>query len=141
MAAPVRRSRRARAARRRSLRLAGRDNDLSTEQWQALKAAWGGCAYCGASGTALQRDCLQPVAHGGRYTLTNVVPACPTCNASKSDTEVTGWLRRKRLDEAGFLLRHQEITGELVERFLSPMTPPSSTYDEIPTAFSGQPQA
>lgn len=117
MAAPVRRTRRARAARRRSLRLAGRDNDLTTAQWRALQEAWGGCAYCGATGTALQRDCLQPVAHGGRYTLTNVVPACPTCNASKSDTEVTGWLRRKRLDEAAFLLRQREVSAVLTTRF------------------------
>jgi 5-methylcytosine-specific restriction endonuclease McrA len=117
MAAPVRRTRRARAARRRTLRLAGRENDLTTAQWQAIQDAWGGCAYCGVAGTSLQRDCLQPVAHGGRYTLTNVVPACPTCNASKSDTEVTGWLRRKRLDEAAFLLRQHDITAVLALRF------------------------
>ena len=123
MAAPVRRSRRARAARRRSLRLAGRDNDLTSEQWRALQEAWGGCAYCGATGTALQRDCLQPVAHGGRYTLTNVVPACPTCNASKSDTEVTGWLRRKRLDEAAFLLRQREVSAVLATRFAAVSEP------------------
>ncbi|PFG17343.1 HNH endonuclease [Propionicimonas paludicola] len=123
MAAPVRRTRRARAARRRSLRLAGRDNDLTSEQWRALQEAWGGCAYCGAPGTSLQRDCLQPVAHGGRYTLTNVVPACPTCNASKSDTEVTGWLRRKRLDEAAFLLRQREVSAALATRFAAVSDP------------------
>jgi Restriction endonuclease len=104
-------------ARRRKLRLAGRANDLTAPQWSALRESWGGCAYCGAVGTALQRDCLQPVAHGGRYTLANVVPACPTCNASKSATEVTGWLRRKRLDEATFLLRHHEIVAQLTMRF------------------------
>jgi len=123
MAAPVRRTRRARAARRRSLRLAGRDNDLTAAQWRALQEAWGGCAYCGATGTALQRDCLQPVAHGGRYTLTNVVPACPACNASKSDTEVTGWLRRKRLDEAAFLLRQRDVSAALVARFAAVSEP------------------
>ena len=25
------------------------DNDLTIEQWAALKAAWNGCAYCGAT--------------------------------------------------------------------------------------------
>jgi len=132
MAAPVRRSRRARAARRRSLRLAGRDNDLTAAQWRALQEAWGGCAYCGATGTALQRDCLQPVAHGGRYTLTNVVPACPTCNASKSDTEVTGWLRRKRLDEAAFLIRQREIGMALGERFIAATRSHSQVSAETP---------
>jgi disulfide oxidoreductase YuzD len=54
-----------------------------------------------------------PVSRGGRYTLENVVPACASCNASKHSSEVTGWLRRKRLDEAAFLLRHVEILREL----------------------------
>ena len=56
---------------------------------------------------------MQPVARGGRYTFGNVVPACPSCNASKCDGEVTAWLRRKRLDERAFLLRHAGITAEL----------------------------
>ena len=43
------------------------------------------------------------------YTLTNVAPACLSCNASKCNSEVTTWMRRKKLDEATFLLRHAEI--------------------------------
>lgn len=93
------------------------EHDLSTEQWDALKAAWGGCAYCGDSAKPLQRDCVLALSRGGRYTLTNVVPACGSCNSSKCNDEVTGWLRRKRLDERSFLLRHHEISGELAERF------------------------
>jgi len=30
------------------------DHDLSDAQWTALRAAWGWCAYCGASDTPLQ---------------------------------------------------------------------------------------
>jgi len=89
------------------------EHDLSPAQWTALKAAWGGCAYCGASGTALQRDCVQAISRGGRYTLGNVVPVCRSCNTSKCNTEVTTWMRRKRLDERAFLLRHVEITTAL----------------------------
>jgi 5-methylcytosine-specific restriction endonuclease McrA len=92
-------------------------HDLTDEQWAALQQAWGGCAYCGATDRALQRDCVLPIAHGGRYTLGNVVPACGPCNASKAGDEVTGWLRRKRLDERTFLLRHAEITTELWQRY------------------------
>lgn len=92
------------------------EHDLSADQWAALQAAWGGCAYCGESAKALQRDCVLALSRGGRYTLANVVPACGACNSSKCNSEVTGWLRRKRLDEGTFLLRHHEISGELTRR-------------------------
>jgi 5-methylcytosine-specific restriction endonuclease McrA len=96
------------------------EHDLSDEHWAALTLAWGGCAYCGATGTALQRDCVLPISRGGRYTLGNVVPACGACNASKCNTEVIVWLRRKRLDERAFLMRHREITASLALRFAGP---------------------
>ncbi len=88
-------------------------NDLTDEQWVALQTAWAGCAYCGGEGPALQRDCVLPISRGGRYTLDNVVPACRSCNTSKCNDEVTGWLRRKRLDEQAFLLRFAEIRRDL----------------------------
>ena len=78
-----------------------------------IRDAWGGCAYCGATDVALQRDCVQPISHGGRYTMENVVPACASCNASKHNDEVTAWLRRKKLDESAFLLRRAEILRAL----------------------------
>ena len=53
------------------------------------------------------------LSRGGRYTLDNVVPACRSCNASKCNDEVTGWLRRKRLDERAFLVRHVEVRRAL----------------------------
>ena len=93
------------------------ENDLSGDQWAALKGSWGGCAYCGESTSPMQRDCVLPLSHGGRYTLENVVPACGSCNSSKCNDEVTGWLRRKQLDESAFLLRHIEISRELLQRF------------------------
>ena len=107
------RSRRARAARRRTSRLKKVVNDLAPGEWAALQDAWGGCAYCGATDRALQRDCVLPVSRGGRYTLENVVPACRSCNTSKCNDEVTGWLRRKKLDEGAFLLRRVEILASL----------------------------
>ncbi|MEX2394299.1 MAG: HNH endonuclease [Actinomycetota bacterium] len=106
----VKRTRRARAARKRKLRMDRVEHDLTDEQWASLVAAWGGCAYCGKAVKGLQRDCVLPISRGGRYTLENVVPACASCNTSKWNYEVSGWLRRKRLDERTFLLRHIEIT-------------------------------
>lgn len=89
------------------------EHDLTDAQWVALTEAWGGCAYCGTQGISLQRDCVQPLCWGGRYTIANIVPACRSCNASKCNSEVTGWLRRKRLDEQRFLLRRHAILQQI----------------------------
>lgn len=59
---------------------------------------------------------MQPIARGGRYTLDNIVPACGPCNASKSNDEVTSWMRRKKLDERGFLARFVAVRAGLAQR-------------------------
>lgn len=89
------------------------EHDLTDDQWVELQEAWGGCAYCGAVGPALQKDTMLPISRGGRYTLANVVPACASCNASKCNLEVTTWLRRKKLDEGAFLVRQAAVAREL----------------------------
>lgn len=119
------RTRRARAARKRKRRMDRVEHDLSDEQWRALREAWGGCAYCGAADKPLQRDCVLALSRGGRYTLDNIVPACGSCNASKCNDEVTGWLRRKRYDERAFLLRHVEVAAAMAVRF------PDEPEDEL----------
>jgi len=93
------------------------DNDLSEEQWTAIKLAWSGCAYCGIDDSLLQKDCVLPLSRGGRYTLENIVPACRSCNASKCNYEVTTWMRRKKLDEKEFLVAHFESRRTLVSQF------------------------
>jgi 5-methylcytosine-specific restriction endonuclease McrA len=107
------RTRAATYARRRKRRMALVEHDLTEEQWLALMEAWAGCAYCGGDGAALQKDTMLPISRGGRYTLTNVVPACLPCNASKCNTEVTTWLRRKKRDDGAFLVRQLEIARSL----------------------------
>ncbi|WP_241037604.1 HNH endonuclease [Blastococcus litoris] len=118
----------ARYARKRKRRMQLVEHDLSAEQWAVLQETWGGCAYCGATGVPLQRDCVLPVSRGGRYTLDNIAPACRSCNASKCNDEVTGWLRRKRLDERAFLARHVEIRAALALRFAA-SPPPGETVE------------
>ena len=110
----VSQSRRARASRKRKRRMDAADNDLTPLQWSQIRAAWAGCAYCRAVGVSLQRDCVLPLSRGGRYTVENIVPACRSCNASKSNDEVTSWMRRKKLDERAFLLRHRAYLDSLV---------------------------
>ncbi len=115
------------------------EHDLSDDQWNALKAAWGGCAYCGATDKPLQRDCVQALSRGGRYTLDNLAPACGSCNASKCNDEVTAWLRRKRLDERAFLVRHVEIQAMLALQLTATPTNAGGTHARDP--HHGQPSS
>ncbi|MBI3217300.1 MAG: HNH endonuclease [Mycobacterium sp.] len=108
-------SRAVRYSRRRRRRIAQNTHDLTVAQWTALVAAWEGCAYCRATGTALQKDCVLPISRGGRYELANVVPSCRSCNASKCNAEVTTWMRRKKLDEREFLTRWVQISRMLAD--------------------------
>ncbi|KLI07219.1 hypothetical protein ACT17_00210 [Mycolicibacterium conceptionense] len=110
----VSRTRAARAARKRKRRMDLVVHDLTDEQWAAIQAAWGGCAYCRSTTGPFQKDCVMAISRGGRYTVDNVVPACGSCNASKCNFEVSTWMRRKRLDERAFLTRYVEIRNELV---------------------------
>jgi hypothetical protein len=81
-----------------------------------------GVAYCGVTGQALQRDCVQALSRVDCYTLENILTACGPCNTSKCNGEVTGWLRRKWLNEAGLLLRDSQIKSALAVQF-SPIIP------------------
>lgn len=114
---PGRTTKKARAAKRRTRRLAQKMHDLTDAQWAAVQESWAGCAYCGESGKPLQRDCVLPISRGGRYTLGNVVAACASCNASKCNREVTTWLRRTGRDEETFLVRFAIVREQLAERF------------------------
>ncbi|MFD5179706.1 HNH endonuclease [Nocardia sp. NPDC058379] len=125
-------SRQVRAARKRKKRMARVTHDLTDAQWDALQTSWGGCAYCGSPASALQKDCVQAISRGGRYTLGNVVPACGSCNSSKCNAEVTGWLRRKKLDERSFLLRHYEIAADLTTRFAENPPEDQRSGDSVP---------
>jgi hypothetical protein len=56
----------------------------------------GHCAYCGEVIVDLEGDHFIPVASADcpGTTLTNMVPACRSCNASKNDSEPTSWIGR-----------------------------------------------
>ena len=81
------RSRKARSARRRKRRMGRLEHDLSEEQWVTLKAAWGGCAYCGATDKPLQRDCVLAISAAGvtpsRTSLQPAAHATPAKETTK----------------------------------------------------------
>ncbi len=60
--------------------------DFMPEQWKQIKIAFDyRCAYCG-SRTELEQDHVTPISKGGNHTAANIVPACRSCNARKSDS-------------------------------------------------------
>lgn len=59
-------------------------NDFTIEQWEAMKVHYGYCcAYCGKKQKRLTMDHITPLCKGGSHTLSNIVPACRSCNAHK----------------------------------------------------------
>jgi 5-methylcytosine-specific restriction endonuclease McrA len=51
--------------------------------------AEGPCVYCGGAASVI--DHIKPWARGGTHDPSNLVPACVTCNSSKSDWLLTEW--------------------------------------------------
>lgn len=50
------------------------------------------CAYCGAIGD-LHIEHVNPISKGGTHVLSNVVPACQSCNYSKRAKDADVWYR------------------------------------------------
>jgi 5-methylcytosine-specific restriction endonuclease McrA len=71
-------------ARRRARKASAPRNDLTAVQWKAIKAHYAYCCvYCGKKSQRLTMDHIIPLSKGGAHTVSNVVPACASCNAKK----------------------------------------------------------
>ena len=53
------------------------------------------CAYCGCSNKKLTADHVIPLSRGGTHTPSNIVPACQSCNSSKSSFLLKEWESKK----------------------------------------------
>lgn len=79
----------------RKARLKQLENTLTLEEWSSTLQEFGhACAYCGSK-SKLTKDHVIPVAKGGGYTKRNIIPACPSCNYSKKDSELFQWFSSK----------------------------------------------
>ena len=68
---------------------------LTQQQWESIKTYFDDkCAYCGAQ-VALAQDHLVAVINGGGYTAENIIPACGSCNSSKSTKRLESWYPRQ----------------------------------------------
>lgn len=51
------------------------------------------CAYCGTAPSELQTEHFLPISKGGTHVLSNILPACQTCNYSKRALDPETWYR------------------------------------------------
>jgi len=60
-------------------------NDFTAAQWLQVKQWYQQrCAYC-SQPKPLTQDHIQPLSRGGSHTISNIVPACKSCNSSKGN--------------------------------------------------------
>lgn len=64
--------------------------DFTEAQWKAMQVAYHHrCVYCGKRAKGkLTKDHITPYVKGGSHTLSNIVPACKSCNSRKNAGEV-----------------------------------------------------
>lgn len=66
---------------------------LTVIQFKYTIHCFGGmCCYCGRK-LPLTQDHFIPSSKGGGYTFDNIVPACGSCNSSKSDKDFSIWFK------------------------------------------------
>lgn len=70
---------------RRARQEGNRDSvGVSLRDWQRVVRRYRGCcAYCGEVADPLHMDHVVPLARGGRHAISNVLPACQSCNQRK----------------------------------------------------------
>jgi 5-methylcytosine-specific restriction endonuclease McrA len=68
----------------RRARVKGAKGSHTHAEWQSLlEASSFLCWYCGCSDKPLTRDHIIPLKLGGSNTISNIVPACRSCNSKK----------------------------------------------------------
>jgi bacterioferritin-associated ferredoxin len=63
--------------------------------YMAIKHFGGVCAYCGVKVERLHQDHVIPVAKGGGYIKSNIIPVCGRCNTSKNSADMETWYKSK----------------------------------------------
>jgi len=73
---------------RRRARVKGAVGSFTREEWRDLKLAHGGCcAYCGMKTKKLSVDHVVPLSKGGTNYISNIKPACRSCNSRKGNRD------------------------------------------------------
>jgi 5-methylcytosine-specific restriction endonuclease McrA len=82
---------RAARAKRKALARSAGVLQVSGRDWRRLCARYNWrCFYCDEA-AHLTMDHVIPIIRGGRHSIGNLVPACVSCNSSKSRRFITEW--------------------------------------------------
>ena len=69
---------------------------LTLIQWEGIKNYFNNkCCYCGKE-LPLEQEHFIPVTMNGEYTLNNIIPACKSCNCSKSNKPFSLWYKNHK---------------------------------------------
>jgi 5-methylcytosine-specific restriction endonuclease McrA len=69
------------------------EGSFTSQQWLELRIDYGNrCAYCNKSNNALEPDHVIPLSKYGSNDISNIVPACPSCNRSKGNKSLLVWM-------------------------------------------------
>jgi 5-methylcytosine-specific restriction endonuclease McrA len=98
--------------RRARLRVGPDAAPLSADDWAALCAEYGVCAYCGKP-EPLTQDHVLALKHHGKHTLENVVPACGICNSKKGALPPGEAFVKLGIDPDIFWERHERIVRKI----------------------------
>ncbi|KKS36284.1 MAG: hypothetical protein UV00_C0028G0003 [candidate division WWE3 bacterium GW2011_GWF1_42_14] len=93
---------------------------LTAKEWTAIKQDFNNtCAYCGER-EVLTQDHFIPLKVGGEYAITNIIPACKSCNSQKSAKLFSSWYptfkhytherEAKILSYLGYVNGHQQLS-------------------------------
>ena len=69
------------------------------------------CAYCG-SDDRMEIEHVRPISKGGAHDISNIVPACQKCNASKRVNPMEDWYRSQPFFSELRLRKIQSVTGD-----------------------------
>lgn len=98
---------------------------ITKEDKYQLKEDFGVCTYCGEE-TQTTFDHVIPVSKGGDDSISNQVPACESCNSSKSNKDVIEWCKER--DEPVPRL----VWGKYLKQYTDGLEEEGKLHDEIP---------
>lgn len=73
----------------RRARMRGNGGSHTAQEWlECVRRHGSKCVYCGRGDLKLTRDHIVPLSRGGTNDISNIVPACRSCNSRKHDMEL-----------------------------------------------------